>query len=85
MYNASMATMTSKDKEAIQEFDNTWSVDAYRKVVTTLLERRFEKVSASLLNRIWKLSEKQLQDMAVAVIDFRQIRDASAWITAQKK
>jgi len=49
------------------------------------LERRFGKVSASLLNRIWKLSEKQLQDMAVAVIDFRQIRDASAWITAQKK
>jgi hypothetical protein len=80
-----MATITAKERDELVELSNPWRLDAIREVIAKLLEHRLGKVPMTLLNRIWKLSEKELQEMAVAVMDFKQIRDANAWIAAQKK
>jgi hypothetical protein len=85
VYNASMATISPREKETVLQISSDWPLMAGRNIITKMLEHRFGKVSMPLLNRIWKLSEPELEAMAVAVMDFTHLRDANAWITALKK
>jgi Domain of unknown function (DUF4351)/Putative transposase, YhgA-like len=85
VYNAAMATIAPKEKEAILELNNEWAEVALRKMIFRQLKHRFARVPAALKRRIGRLTEFTLEDFAEALLDFKNISDAEAWITARNR
>jgi hypothetical protein len=50
-------------------------------ITLLLLQRKFGRVSASARQRILTLSAEQLQDLAIALMDFGSPKDLSSWLS----
>jgi hypothetical protein len=85
VYNAAMTTITAKEKEAMLELNNEWAEVALRKLIFRLLKHRFTRVPATLKRRIGRLTEFTLEDLAEALLDFKNISDAEAWVAARNR
>jgi len=48
-----------------------------------VLKRRFKRVSAESKEKISHLSASQLDDLLVAIFDFKSVADLTAWLKVQ--
>lgn len=79
-----MATIIPREREAVLELRNEWEELGMRKVVLRQLASRFTRVPAVLKRRIGQLPELILEELAVALLDFKTIVDAEAWVSEHK-
>jgi predicted transposase YdaD len=54
-------------------------------VINILLNRRFNKVNQSLIDRVRVLSTEQLENLAGAFVDFTQVSDLEAWLNQHER
>ncbi len=80
VYNAEMATLKEKQEETLLELTTEWSREGVRKVVLRQLKRRFGRVPAVLERQMNRLSERELGELAEALLDFGSIADAREWV-----
>ncbi len=49
-------------------------------LILRLLNRRFSEIEPALEERLRRLSMNQLEDLGVALLDFQEISDLTAWL-----
>jgi hypothetical protein len=75
-----MATLKEKQQETILELTTEWSREGAQNVVRRQLKRRFGRVPVVLERQMNRLSERELGELAEALLDFSSIGDAREWV-----
>ncbi|MDJ0734119.1 MAG: DUF4351 domain-containing protein [Nostocaceae cyanobacterium] len=55
------------------------------KVINRLLNRRFQNLDSSLVERVRKLSAEKLEDLGEALFDFSEVADLVTWLDNQEQ
>jgi hypothetical protein len=86
-----IASATKKHQEEVktmaitaeQAFEEKGRIDKVQEIVLRQLAKRFGEVPPALQDRIRRLPEQPLSDLAIDVMDFASIADAERWIGAR--
>ena len=89
VYNQDMQNIAPEEKQFILEIENEWTrmgkaegqVEGRIATVTRLLRRRFGSVPKEIEAEILNLSLERLDELADALLDFKSLSDAQAWIS----
>ena len=57
--------------------------EGQRSLITVLLNQKFGDISPSITDRLDQLSAKQLESLAIALLNFTTIDDLTTWLTQQ--
>ncbi len=55
------------------------------KLVSRLLNRRFNELDSSVIERVRGLSVEQLEDLGEALLDFSEVNDLVTWLEQQER
>jgi hypothetical protein len=67
---------------AAQAFEEKGRIDGQINIVMRLLQKKFGATAAALQDRIHRLPSSQLEELAVAVVDFGDLAEAQNWMIA---
>lgn len=76
-----MELMSSYRREGREEGRAEGIQEGKESLVTRLITRRFGEVSSELHGKLDKLSPEQLDDLGVALFDFKTSTDLNTWLT----
>ena len=71
-----MEMLTSWGREGLQKGEH----QGKEKLIMLLMERLFGSVSPTILERVEKLSSKQLDALGLALLDFESVADLEKWL-----
>ena len=78
-----MAIVTSWQEQGRKEGRKEGEQKAAFGITLSLLKRRFGTVSGSVQARLAQLSSKQLEKLAVALLEFKQASELHDWLNQQ--
>ncbi|WGV26861.1 DUF4351 domain-containing protein [Halotia branconii] len=88
LLQADIASMESKEQEVVMQIVTSWMEEgieqgkqqATKSLVMRLLPQRVGTLTPELEERVQQLSLIQLEDLAVALLDFSSVSDLAAWL-----
>ncbi len=80
MFQAEIDKLESSRKEEIMQVTTSWEEKGQRSVVIIQLEQKLGKLSKQLDDAISALSAKQLEALAIALLNFESIDDLVVWL-----
>jgi hypothetical protein len=89
VYNHDVDSLKPKEKRQIVTLTNEWALGGMRqqsiRTAILLLEHRFGAISDATRDQIERLPLKELEELAVAVLDFKKLADVDRWLQGRAK
>lgn len=91
VYSREFAAFEPEEQEAAMEMMTSWETKGYKKgeiegkeeLLTLLLQTRFSTLPQALTEKLDKLTSKQMNDLAIALLDFKSLDDLAAWLASK--
>jgi hypothetical protein len=84
VYNRELETFEPEQKEFVMEIVNEWtksgSLQGRVKMLVRMLQLQFGELPTNLVNQIRSLGDAQIDDLGDAVLGFKTLADAEAWL-----
>ena len=80
LYNQELNSLEPNERRAVVELMDVFTARRFRNGIALQLEHKFGALPMATRERIEDLPPESLEDMLVALLDFRRIADADAWI-----
>jgi predicted transposase YdaD len=92
VYNRELDTIEPQDREVVMQWTNEWiergklegrsegRSEGRRELILQLLSRRLGPVPIELRDRVGQLPDTQIDELAEALLDFRDLEDAQFWL-----
>jgi hypothetical protein len=85
VFQAEIDTIDSPEREEVMQIVTSWMQQGIeqgtRMLVLRQLDRRFGQLSQAQHDRISTLNSEQLDQMAIALLDFSTIEDLESWLS----
>lgn len=87
-YNQQLAALEPNEKRQLVELLDEWTSTGMRqqsiRTAIRLLEHRFGTLPTNTQEVLLKLPRETLEELAIAVLDFRDFQDAQSWLSSHR-
>ncbi len=80
-YERAFGKLSAKEQEANVEIVNSWVVRGKEELVIRQIRHRFGTLARQVTEHLDKLTSEQLDELGVALFDFKTAADLEAWLT----
>lgn len=79
-YTSEFDNLTPEGKERTMEMLTSWGRKGKEELVVLQMQRLFGSVSPTIIERVEKLPSKQLDDLGLALLDFKSVANLENWL-----
>jgi hypothetical protein len=83
-YNRELDAIEPQEREVVMQWTNEWiekgKVEGRRELISRLLSRRLGQLPDNVNQRIAELADHQIDELAEALLDFKDLEDAQLWL-----